>query len=491
MKYLRAILKQIALALVHITIGAVLVGAWFYVDAAQGQADLCPWHTVELDSEYTGEDDERVTDYSSYVALEHELFAELDREIDNGGHPTTRLEWSRFNESGVFELTENALRWNRSVELSVPSPVGGAVLLHGATDSPYSMRALAEELYSRGWHVIVPRYQGHGTAPSGLMTFEWEALAKVVDMATVHLRKQIGPDLPLVAVGYSTGGALALEHELSIMEGEPGEPFDQIVNLSPAIGLTPAAALASTLRTCAKLFGIPKLAWTNIEPEYDPFKYNSFSLNAGDQVYMLSERINARLDRLADSTGIVKGLPPILSFVSVLDATVRTPETIRFYDRLDAEGGHELVIFDVNRTQKSDDFLRPSNLPVLARIPARSDRAYKLSVLSNLSDTSTELAEWNDVPSREGATRVALGLNWPMGVYSLSHVALSIRMDDAVYGLAPRGDPDESSIGNLQARGEHGLFVISTDNLMRMRCNPFFDFLADRTAGTLQRLTGK
>ena len=41
-----------------------------------------------------------------------------------------------------------------------------ALLIHGLTDSPYSMRALAGSLHARGFEVTVLRLPGHGTLPS-------------------------------------------------------------------------------------------------------------------------------------------------------------------------------------------------------------------------------------------------------------------------------------------------------------------------------------
>jgi hypothetical protein len=43
----------------------------------------------------------------------------------------------------------------------------------------------------------------------------------------------------------------------------------------------------------------------------------------------------------------------------------------------------------------------------------------------------------------------ALGLSYPPGVYSLSHVALSFPMSDSLYGMQP--DPEENFGVNLGA----------------------------------------
>ncbi|MCA8981972.1 MAG: alpha/beta fold hydrolase [Planctomycetes bacterium] len=486
MKPVRTVLRHLARAVGYTALGAVLFGGWFYVSLAQSQADLRPWHTAKLEAEYRGPGDDRVSSYADYVALENELFAELHREVYDSGDPGTQSRWSRYFRGGPQDSSASNHAWNRSVELAAEHPVGGALLLHGATDSPYSMRAIGELLHARGWHVVIPRYPGHGTAPVGLYTFDWRDIAEVAKLAAHHLREQVGDDAPLVMVGYSTGAGIAADYALAKLEGEDREAFDRIVLLSPAMGVSPIAAFAKTQGRLAAFLGVPKLAWTSIQPEYDPYKYNSFSVNAGDQVYELTVSVDERLARLSNDAGVVVGMPPILSFQSLVDATVSTRAVIAFHDKLASNEGHQLVIFDVDRSQATADFLQSSDLAILDELPERGARNYELTVVGNLDDESDELAAWDDVATREGAHAVPIGASWPKGVYSLTHVALPFREHDPVYGLTPYGDPARPSLGNLQLRGERGLFVVDGDGRMRLRCNPFFDYMAQRIVEALE-----
>lgn len=477
---IRATLKHVARAVLYTALGGVVVGGWFYVSIAQRQADLQVWHTVDLESEYRGPGDDRVEDFDDYLALEDALFAELMREVYDSPDAPPPTRWSRYTRGGPQDPSRSDHAWNRSTILEHDAPVGGALMLHGATDSPYSMRGLAERLHAAGWYVVAPRYPGHGTAPVGLDEFDWRDLAEVVRMSARHLRERIGPDAPLVVVGYSTGCALAADHALARLEGEDREAFDAMVMLSPAMGVSSLAAFAKTQGRVARIIGVPKLGWTSIQPEYDPHKYNSFSVNAGDQVYEITESVNARLSRLAGEDGLVRGVPPILSAFSVVDATVSSRAVLAFHDRLAREDGHAVVIFDVDRTHATDDFLHTTDLELLDALPPRDARAYDLTVVANASEDSDELADWDDAPGRDGAHAEPLGFAWPRGVYSLAHVAIPFPPTDPIYGLAPFGDPDMPSLGNLQLRGERGLFVVDGDSRMRLRSNPFFDYLATR-----------
>lgn len=88
--------------------------------------------------------------------------------------------------------------------------------------------------------------------------------------------------------------------------------------------MTPAAALAVWQARLGHLLGLDKLAWNDILPKYEPFKYGSFAVNAGDGSY----RITAEIQRLlgeSEANGHIGGLPPILAFSSVIDATVSAP----------------------------------------------------------------------------------------------------------------------------------------------------------------------
>ena len=82
-----------------------------------------------------------------------------------------------------------ASRWNHTRLLTVPEPRGGALLIHGLTDSPYSMRALAERMHAAGYYTLSLRMQGHGTVPGGLVNTTWEDWSAAVRMGARHMRQ--------------------------------------------------------------------------------------------------------------------------------------------------------------------------------------------------------------------------------------------------------------------------------------------------------------
>jgi alpha-beta hydrolase superfamily lysophospholipase len=203
---------------------------------------LEPWHTERLHEEFEADGTE-VGSLRDYFALEDRLFEELDDEVYGrvGTGPAEAL--VRYSRGSAADPSGWSPNWNRSFELLPEAPRGGVLLLHGMSDSPYSLRALGETLRQRGFHVVGLRMPGHGTAPSGLTRVHWRDMAAVTRLGMIHLAGAV-PDGPLHIVGYSTGAALAVSYALDAQE-EPGLASPaSLVLISPAIGVSRAAGLA-------------------------------------------------------------------------------------------------------------------------------------------------------------------------------------------------------------------------------------------------------
>lgn len=126
--------------------------------------------------------------------------------------------------------------------------------------------------------------------------------------------------------------------------------------------------------------------------------------------------------------------------------------------------------------------MRPEALNLFKNLFHGQPRPYRVSVVTNATPDGFEVAEKDVSPGQREIVSRDLGLSWPVGVYSLSHVALPFRLDDPLYGLDP--DPRESygiRLGLVRARGERGVMTISADDIMRLGSNPFFPYLEERT----------
>jgi len=149
-----------------------------YITACSTAPALQPWHTKILTEEFS-EDmvDHQVNNFDDYMALEERLFKQLDDQIyaNSATGPEHILE--RYSPGSAADPHRWQTNWNRSFELTSTAAVGGVLLLHGMSDSPYSLLALSKALNNSGYHVIGLRLPGHGTVPSGLKRVNWQDMA--------------------------------------------------------------------------------------------------------------------------------------------------------------------------------------------------------------------------------------------------------------------------------------------------------------------------
>lgn len=477
--------KHLALFLTYGVTGAALTlfaGAlWLGVRKVP---DLKPWHQAALREEFTRANAAGVKDLDAYRALEGRLFEELKHKVYARVADADRRQVNRYSAGSLSDPTSYSDDGSRSYELPFDHPRAGVLLIHGLSDSPYIMRALATRLHEQGCWVVGLRLPGHGTAPSALKTIHWEDWAAAVRMAARHVRERVGADTPLYLVGFSTGAALSVEYALARLEGEEIPRVDRLVLLSPAIGVDPLAWLAVWQSRLSALPGLHKLAWLDVGPEYDPYKYVSFPVNAGQQIYELTTVIDARLTRLA-ANGLVRGFPPTLVFQSVADATVSPQAVLKVFLRRLAPEGHELVAFDINRFTEIGSLLRPDSRDPAERLQNDPPMAFDVTLMTNENPESRALVALRRSAGASTVRSEPTDLTWPPGVFALSHVALPVPPDDPLYGATPPPRRKRLYLGRLELLGEQGLLATPPNALVRLRFNPFFSYLWQRTESFL------
>jgi alpha-beta hydrolase superfamily lysophospholipase len=475
-RQLLRLLRHTLKAVSYSTFGALVVLVTVFVVYMNGRADLQIWHLAELDEEFTA--DSGIKTFTDYLALEERLFSQLDELVYAKIKPDQRQAINRYNRGSLSDPERWSPNWNRSFTLSVESPKAAVLLLHGMSDSPYSLRHLGERLQAAGANVLGLRMPGHGTAPSGLVELTWQDMAAAVRIAMRHLAKQ-NEGLPIYVVGYSTGAALAVNYALATLDDETLPSIERIVVLSPAIGVTSVAALAVWQARLGHLLGLEKLAWNVILPEYDPFKYGSFAVNAGNVVYQLTNEIQQRLKMLGEQGKLV-GVPPILAFSSVVDATVSTPALVSNLFQQLPEGGHELVLFDINRETEIEPIMNWDPAAVVQALQANPHPGFTLSILMNENPRSRKVLVRSQRPGEQAPIDSDIGLSWPEDLYSLAHVALPFPPQDPLYGGHPQGKSPGIELGDLALRGERGVLQIPASDMLRLRWNPFYLYVEGR-----------
>ena len=451
---------------------------------ARSKPGLKVWHRANL-RELTAADYPLGMTFEELREKEEEVFARLEIEVYDRVLEEDRLAYNRYfsgsnvNPDRAREIHDFPLDYNRSYEVLPAGEARGAVLLvHGLTDSPYSMRAIADIFRDRGLYALVLRLPGQGTVPAALTRAkrgEWEA---AVRWGAHHVRARAGSD-PVYLAGYSSGGGLLVSHCLELLEtGRHDEQPERIFTFSPAIGIHPLAAVSDWHKLYSYLPGLERYRWMEIEPEYDPFKYNSFPKNAADQAHLFTKELKSRVRRLK---GRLSGLPPILTFQSVIDTSVRVEDLVDdLYARLEA-GRSELVLFDINRLENLDDFIRDEIKEIFTHLDLDTlePTGYRLTLVTNESGDTAEVVAKSKAPgARSFEPSQPLGLSWRANIYSLSHVAVPFREDDPVYGASH--DEEALSLGALAPRGENKVLSLSLDALMRLRHNIFFEYMRRR-----------
>lgn len=469
--------------LLKVGAGLILVGVVLFLGiriyVAQRGAPLEPWHTF-VPHELAAQEIDRA-DWDRYLEVENAVFQEIRAEVTQRLDSDERVPANRYFEGSPVYPEHFAVDWNRSFVLEpVGDPVGAAVFLHGLTDSPYSMRNIARRYRQRGFVAVMPRLPGHGTVPAGLSKVHWEDWTAAARLAVREARRRVGPGRPLHVIGYSNGGALAMKYALDSID-TPGLPRpDHIVLISPMIGITEWARFAGFAGLPAIFPSFAKAAWLSIVPEFNPFKYNSFPVNAARQSSLLSRALQPRIAQLAEE-GRLAGLPPILTFQSLTDFTVSTRAVIdALYARL-PNNGSELVLFDLNRSTKFGPLLRPTAETLLSRLLPDAPRRYRTTIVTNTNPDSREMVARVTEAGAVTEDVRPLGLTYPKEVYSLSHIALPFPITDPLYGMTP--DPSEDfgvHLGAMALRGERGTLIVSLDALNRMSSNPFFPYLLQR-----------
>ncbi|TCW17685.1 alpha-beta hydrolase superfamily lysophospholipase [Raoultella sp. BIGb0138] len=474
--------SKIINAVKKVAIGLALVVIVFFIgriyESQRGPA-LHSWHTWSAD-EMTADEIDRAT-FADYRGREEAIFRDMRRNLTDTLRDDEKTPLNRFYaHSQVYPAQFNP-DWNRSMIL-LPSgkPRGAAVLLHGLTDSPYSMRYLALEYQRQGYVAVIPRLPGHGTAPGALTDVDREQWMATTRLAVREATRLAGPDVPLSLVGYSNGGALALKYTLDGLEDSTLRRPQQLVLLSPMIGVTAFARFAGLAGLPSVFPAFARAAWLNVVPEFNPWKYNSFPVKAARQSWLLTRALQQQISQAYRSQRLA-ALPPVLTFQSVMDSTVSTRAVVNSLYRYLPDNGSELVMFDINQAANLRALFRPALYSAVNSLLPPPPRRYDTTVITNASPTTYETVA-RETPAGERTDRVTpLDIAWPQDMYSLSHVAVPFPLSDSLYGREPtEKNLYGISLGTISLRGETSTLSVGLDTLMRVTSNPFFPYMMAR-----------
>lgn len=482
--------KWTAIIVLVFLVSLLAIRAW---DSQRGDP-LAPWQTFVPDELSPSQLD--ATDWAGYLSAEQHAFDEVKNEVTDQLEPSQRAVTNRYFDGAPMYPGRFVHDWNRSYVLEpAGTPVGAVVLIHGLTDSPYSLRDIAELYRAHGFVAIGLRVPGHGTVPAGLTKADWPQWLAATRLAMREARRRAGPNAPIHIVGYSNGGALAVKYTLDACEHSELTMPTRLVLLSPMIGVTSFARFAGLAGLPALLPRFAKAAWLDLLPEYNPFKYNSFPVNAARQSYLLTDAIHSQMVRMAREQKFGR-LPPILTFQSVVDDTVSASAVMHTLYAHVPGNGSEVVLFDVNRNRRFDALLKPSALTAVNRMLPAGPQSYRATVVANATDDDEHTVARTTEAGQTTPNVTRLSELYPENIFSLSHIALPFPSNDPLYGTEP--DLSENygiRLGTVAPRGERGALILNLDAVLRISSNPFYPYIRERIEqllppSTMQPSTG-
>ncbi|NCG53231.1 alpha/beta hydrolase [Serratia fonticola] len=478
--------KRIVLLVICLFIGAL--GVRIY-DTERGPS-LQPWHTFVPHEMQADEIDK--TNWVDYMTAEDAIFEEVRQNVTNKLDSSQQTALNRYYSGSPIYPENFPTDWNHSyIMMPEGKPKGAVVLLHGLTDTPYSLRHIADNYREYGYVAVGIRLPAHGTVPGALTDVDWQDWMAATRLAIREAKRLVGDDVPLHIVGFSNGGALAMKYTLDTLDDPRLSKPQRVVLISPMIGVTSFARFAGIAGWPAIFPAFAKAAWLGIVPEFNPFKYNSFPVNAARQSFQLTQALQKQI--AADSrNGKMGELPPILTFQSVMDSTVSTRAVITaLYNHLPANGS-EVVLFDLNQAVAFGPLLRSSSYTALPRLLPAMPRNYTTTIVTNVTPETTYTEARTTAAGQTTEKTEMLGIIYLPDIFSLSHVALPFPLSDSLYGRYPEPRNQYGiSLGTFAARGERSVLVVGLDSLMRLSSNPFFPYLLKRIDNNITKIPAK
>jgi carboxylesterase len=204
----------------------------------------------------------------------------------------------------------------------------GALLCHGFTGTPQSLRPWAEHLAAAGLSVALPRLPGHGTNLAEANLTHWEDWYAELDRNLSLLRERCDD---VFVMGLSMGGTLAIR-----LAEERGADVAGLVLVNPSL-LTkrPDRFLLPALRWV--LPSVPGIA-SDIKKEGPvELAYDKVPVKAAYQLSRLWLTTRADLGKVDQ---------PILVFRSTEDHVVEPDSCVMLHEKVSSQDVHEVLLED-------------------------------------------------------------------------------------------------------------------------------------------------
>ena len=204
-------------------------------------------------------------------------------------------------------------------EQPLPGANKGFLLIHGLTDSPYSLRAMAESLREAYPCALIRAVllPGHGTWPGDSLTMSHQDWRTIVDYGVNSFQHEDAVT-SLYMVGFSTGTSLTVDY-LSRHPVPAGQRRDD--KIQGAVMMATAVKASSSIAFLAPWVR-HVTTWMSHHKEQDAIRYESFSYHAAAEFYLLTEGMVQPANALT---------VPVMMVVPADDTTVDTQAAREFF----------------------------------------------------------------------------------------------------------------------------------------------------------------
>ena len=221
------------------------------------------------------------------------------------------------------------------------------VIIHSLTGSPYEMKELSKYYASRGMVVRNIMLPGHGTIPGDTVDVQykdWDAAVEFVLQDSLKIADNVH------MAGFSTGGGLSILKSYKY-------PIKSVMLFAPMIEInSPVAFLLPIVSSVGRV--IKKLRWEALEPETNPYKYESMTYSIAAQVYKLQKQIEKVI------TGEFK--QPMFAVLSMEDTTVSSDTTVAFFKNT-TNVLNRMIIYSKSPKKFHDSRIKTMNFAGFAR----------------------------------------------------------------------------------------------------------------------------
>jgi esterase/lipase len=226
-----------------------------------------------------------------------------------------------LNANVPFELKPDENKYPRNKDGRYEK---GILFIHGLSDSPYLMKAVSRHFQGKGFLVRSILLPGHGTVPGDLLQVTYQEWIRATEYGIHQMKPHVEN---LYMGGFSTGGSLCIREALN------NQDIKGLILFAPAVGIkSPWASMADFLKIFRNWLG-------NDGDDKDYAKYESFAVNAGAQLYHLTQEIDAAF------TAGKRLAMPVFTVFSADDISADSEKMVRVFRVYVASAKSVLILY--------------------------------------------------------------------------------------------------------------------------------------------------